>query len=207
MSKGTPKGPLHSKWQGVVPLHKALTRSHQEVFSQDSHLVRKTREEYFWSHCQNFNNENSCYFTDVFRCMIETAGLLGSAIYEIKEAWTERDELWQANYVLRTLPKGLKFFRVVSPSEPPKVMELMGIHNLDALCHFNGLNHCPWCRKEGHNEGTIVNHLQTVHYKLGLVCEKCFSCPPITLKAIHHHGQKDCQPSGEGGPNEPSSSA
>ena len=33
MSKETPKGPPHSKQQEVMPLHKALTRSHQEVFS------------------------------------------------------------------------------------------------------------------------------------------------------------------------------
>ena len=96
--------------------------------------------------------------------MIKTAGLLGSAIYKIKEAWTGQDELWQANYTLRTLPKGLKFFRAVSPSKSPRVMRLMGIHNLDVLCHFNGLTHCPWCGKESQNEDTIVNHLQTVHY-------------------------------------------
>ena len=139
MSQGTPKGLPHLKWQEVAPLHKALTRSHQEAFSWDSHLVRKTREEYFQSHCPNFNNENSHDLTDIFRCMIETTGLLGSAIHKIKEAWTVQDELWQANYMLRTLPKGLKFFRVVSPSESPKVMGLTGIHNPNALCNFNGL--------------------------------------------------------------------
>ena len=138
--------------------------------------------------------------------MIETTGLLGSPIYKIKEAWTGQDELWQANYMLRILSKGLKFFRAVSPSESPKVMGLTGIHDLDALCCFNRLTHCPWCRKEGQNKGTIVNHLQTVHYKQGLICEKCFGCPSITWEAIHCHGQKDCQPSGEGGPNESSSS-
>ena len=54
--------------------------------------------------------------------MIETVGLLGSAIFEIKETWIGQDELWQANYVLKALPKGLKFFRTVSPTESPKVM-------------------------------------------------------------------------------------
>ena len=107
--------------------------------------------------------------------MIETTGLLGSAIYKIKEAWSGQDELQQANYTLRTIPKGLKFFRVVSPSEFPKGMGLMGIHDPDLLCHFNGLTHCPWCRKEGQNEGTITKYLQKVCYKLGLICEKCFS--------------------------------
>ena len=46
---------------------------------------------------------------DVFQSMIETADLLGSVIYEIQEAWTGWDELQHANYVLRILPKGLKF--------------------------------------------------------------------------------------------------
>ena len=139
--------------------------------------------------------------------MTETAGPLGFAIYEIKKARTEPDELWQANYVLRTLPKGLKFFRAVSPSESPKVMWLMGIHDPDMLHCFNKLAHCPWCRKEGQNNGTIINHLQTMHYKLGLVCEKCFGCLSITSEGIHCYGQKNCQPSEEGGPKESSSLA
>ena len=143
MSKATPEGTPSSKQQEVTPLHKVLTRSHQEAFSWDSHLVRKTREEYFRNHCQNFNSENSHDLMDVFHIMVEAAGLLGSTIYEIKEAWTGQDELQQANYVLRTLPKGLKFFRVVSPSESPKVMGLMGMHHLDMLHHFNGLTNCP----------------------------------------------------------------
>ena len=140
------------------------------------------------------------------QCMIETTDLLGSAIYKIAEAWSGWDELWQTNYSLMTLWKGLKFFRVVSPSKSPKIMGLMGIHNPDMLCHFNSVTHCPWCGKEGQNEGTILNHLWTVHYKLGLMCEKSFSCPSISSEAICCHGQKSCHPSGEGGPNKSSSS-
>ena len=78
------------------------------------------REEYFKKHCPNFNNENSHDLSDVFQCMIKTTGLLGSAIYEIKEAWTGWDELWEANYVLRTLLKGLKFFQSGIPIGVPK---------------------------------------------------------------------------------------
>ena len=165
------------------------------------------REEYFWSHCPNFNNENTCDFMEVFWHMIKTADLLGSAIYEITEAWSGQDELQQANCSLMTLQKGLKFFRAVSPSKSPKVIGFMGIHNQDTLCHFNRVTHCPWCKKVGQNEGTIINHLQTVHYKLGLMCERCFGCPSIMSEAICCHGWKSCLPSGEGGPNESSSSA
>ena len=46
-----------------------------------------------------------------------------------------------------------------TPSESPKVMELVIIHELDTLCHFRGITHCPWCGKEGQNKGTVVNHL------------------------------------------------
>ena len=187
-----------------MPLHKALTRSHQEAFSQDSSLVNEMREEYFQSQHPNFNHENTLDLTEVFWHMSKTADLFGSAIFEITEAWSWGDELWQANYSLMTLWKGLKFFRAVSPSESPKVMGLMGIHNPDMLHCFSGVTHCPWCRKVGQNGGTIINHLQTVHYKLGLMSKICFGCPSITLEAICHHGWKSCLLSGEGGPDESS---
>ena len=94
------------------------------------------------------------------------------------------DELQQANYALRTLLKGLKFLRVVPPLDPPKVMGLMGIHDPDALHCFNGMTHCPWCGKEGQNEGTIINHLWTVHYRLGLVCKNCYGYPSTSLAEL-----------------------
>ena len=173
-STATLEGPTSSEWQEVMPLYKALTGSCLEAFIQDSSLVRKMREEYFRRHYPDFNNENTCDLTDVFCNLSETTGQLGSTIYEIKEAWTGQNELWQANYALRTLLKGLKFFRAVSLSESPKVMGLMDIHDPDGL----------W-----------------------LVCEKCFHCLTTMSEAICHHGQKGCQSSGEGGPNESSSSA
>ena len=112
------------------------------------------------------------------------------------------DELRQANYALRSLPKGLKFFCAVLPSESPKVMGLVGIHKLDALHHFSSTTHCPWCGKEGQNEGTVVNHLQTVHYRLGLVCNKCHDCPSIMSDNLFCQGWQDCQQPGEKNPDE-----
>ena len=52
--------------------------------------------------------------------MAEIAKLLSSNIYGIKEVWAGPDELQQAKYALRTLPKGLKFLRAVSQSKSPK---------------------------------------------------------------------------------------
>ena len=131
-SKATLEEPPSSKQWEALPLHKVLSWSCHEVFNQDSSLVKETREEYFRRHSINFNDENSHDFTGIFRCMIETAGLLGSAIYEIKEVGTGPDKLQQANYVLRALPKDLKFLRVVSPSKSPNVMGLMDIDDPDA---------------------------------------------------------------------------
>ena len=68
-------------------------------------------------------------------------------------------------------------------------MGLVGIHDPDTLHHFNGLTHCPWCGKEGHNEGTVVNHLWMVHYRLGLVCDKCNDCPSTSSDTLCHHSQ------------------
>ena len=71
--------------------------------------------------------------SEVFRHMAKTAKLFGSAIYKIKEVWEVPDELWQANYALSALPKGLRFLRAVPLSESPKVMGLVGIHDPDTL--------------------------------------------------------------------------
>ena len=125
--------------------------------------------------------------------MIVATSLLDSSINEIKETWAGPDELHQANYALRTLPKGLKFLQAVPLSESPKVMALMGIHDPNTLCHFYGVTHCPWYSKVGQNESTVINHLQTIHYRLGLVCKKCHGCLTTSSEAISHHWQKGYQ--------------
>ena len=164
-------------------------------------MVKEAREEYFSKHSYNFTTEGTCNLSEIFRLIAESAELLGTSIYEIQALWTGPDEVRQANYALRSFPKGLKFLCVVPPSESPKVMGLVRIYNPDALHCFNSVTHCPWCWKEGQKEGTVVNHLQTVHYRLGLVCNKCNSCPSTSLDTLHHHGWQDCQQPGEKVPN------
>ena len=58
--------------------------------------------------------------SEVFRHMAKTTKLLGSAIYEIQEVWKGLDKLWQANYTLRSLPKGLKFLLSGTPIGVPE---------------------------------------------------------------------------------------
>ena len=111
--------------------------------------MKEVRKEYFKRHSYYFTEEGTHNLLEVFRQMAESAELLGTTIHEIQAVWMGLDELWQANYALRSLLKGLKFLHVVPLSESLKVMGLVGIHNPDAICHFNGLTHCPWCGKEG----------------------------------------------------------
>ena len=190
-----------SKWQEVPPWNKVLKQSCSEVFSWDTNLVKEARKEYFKRHSYNFTAEGTHNLSEAFRQMAKSTDLLDTAIYKINEVWMGPDELQQANYALRSLPKGLKLFHAVPPSESPKVMGLVGIHDPDALHCFNGLTHFPWCGKEGQNEGTFVNHLQMVHYRLGLVCKKCNNFQPTSSDTLCHHGWQNCQQSGEGNPN------
>ena len=143
-------------------------------------MVKEARREYFSKHSSNFVTDGNCNLSGMFKHLAIIAGLLGISIYETQSPWTGPEELKQANYILLSLPKGLKFIRAVPPLESPKVMGLIGNHDPDALCHFGSVTYCPWCRKEGQNKGTVVNHLQTTHYRLGLVCDRCYSCLSTT---------------------------
>ena len=72
-------------------------------------------------------------------------------------------------------------------------MGLKGIHSPEASQWWSGLAFCLWCRKEGQNEGTIVNHLWTMHYHLGLICVHCLEYFTTCTDAMHWHTQL-CKP-------------
>ena len=152
----------------------------------------EARLRFLSKHSYNFIEDSNCDLSKMFKKLAVKARLLGTDIHEIQASWTGPEELKQVNYILRSLPKGLKFLRVVPTSESPKVMGLVGIHDPDALQCFAGFTYCPWCGKEGQNEGTVVNHLRTTHYRLGLVCDKCHSCLTTTCDTLHHHGHHNC---------------
>ena len=94
--------------------------------------------------------------SDIFRELAQGAGLLGKFIHEIQVSWNGLEEFKHANYIPRSLPKGLKFLRVVSTKESPKIMGQKGIHDSNALQHFAGYTYCLWCSKDGQNEGTVI---------------------------------------------------
>ena len=125
-------------------MNRVLKWSCSEAFSQDLVLVKEAREEYFSKHSYDFIVEGTQNILEIFRWVAKSAELLGTSIYKIQVVWIGLDELKQANYALRSLPRDLKFLCVVPPSESPKVMGLVGIHDPDALHCFNGMTHCPW---------------------------------------------------------------
>ena len=61
------------------------------MFSQDTSLVREARKEYFKKHSPNFTMDGTHDLSEVFRCMTESAKLLGLTIYEIQEVWEGPD--------------------------------------------------------------------------------------------------------------------
>ena len=124
-----------------------------EAFLWDSSIIKEARSCFFSNHSYNFVNDGTSDLSDVFKELAKSTDLLGEAIYEIQLSWARPEELKQANYALWSLPKGLRFLKVVPTSESPKVMGLMGIHDPNALRHYAGYTYCPWCGKEGQNEG------------------------------------------------------
>ena len=127
-SKATPEKPPHFKQKEETPLHKALSRSHQETFSRDSRIVQKAREDYFQVNQLYLHNANSANLMGFFQNMIEPTSILGSKIFEIQEIWMGWHELEYTKYALKTLLKGLKFFHPVSPLESHLQKEALMSH-------------------------------------------------------------------------------
>ena len=192
-SKASQEGLSSSKRRGTFSWSSSLKPSHADAFSHDFDPMKEARSHYFATHPYDWIHGSTDNLSNIFRELVEGAGLLGKSIYEIQSSWEGPDELKQANCSLRSLPKGLRFLRAVPTKESLKVMGLKGIHDPDALHQFLSYTYCPWCGKEGQNEGTMLNHLRMTHYRLGLMCNLCFGCPTVTLDTLCWHGHLGCQ--------------
>ena len=151
------EGPSSSKRGKLVDWSSSLKPSHTDAFSQGSGPMKEARECYFTTHPWDWAHSNTDDLSDIFRELAQGAGLLGESIHEIQLAWNGPEELKHANYVFRSLPKGLKFLRAVSPKESPKIIGLKGIHDSDALWHFTGLYLLPLVQQGWTERG---NHCQ-----------------------------------------------
>ena len=135
------------KRQEIPPWFKTHKPNHAKAFSQDSNMVKEALREYFSKHSYDFDMDGNCNLCGTFKHLATSAGLLGTSIYETQSPWMGPEELKQANYVLLSLPKGFEVSLGSTPSESPKVMGLMGIHDPEALCHFSSVTYCPWLEK------------------------------------------------------------
>ena len=170
----------------------SMKSAHVDTFSQDSNPVKEARAHYFATHSWDWTHSNTEDLSDISKELTQEAGLLGESLFEIQWSWKGLEHLKHANYIFQSQPKGLKFLRAVSAKESSKEMGLKGINDPEVPQCFVGYTYCPWCRKSGQNEGTIVNYLRTVHYKLGLICDQCFGCPTITSDTLCRHGCITC---------------
>ena len=151
----------------------ALKENHWEAFSKESEPIRAARWDYYKTHWPNYEHKGSYNLSSTFRYMATSTNFMGSEIHEVQEVWTNWKDLRIAHHMDKISAKDIHFFRVVPPTELPKIMGLRGIHSPEGLQRQSGLSFCLWYRKEGQNEGMVENHLWTSHYHLGLICSCC----------------------------------
>ena len=166
-----------------------LWGAHWAAFCKDSDLVQHIRWTYFRAHSLVFHKEVTQDLANVFGEMEKMVGLMGTKIHPVQDQWQGKKELHMANPLAKGSAKNLCYFWVVLPIESPKIMGLNGIHSPEALKCQAGLSFCPWCRKEGQNEGTMVNYLCTGHYHLWLVCKRCLQHCMTSSDRMWHHLQ------------------
>ena len=136
--------------------------------------------------------------------MVDMASLLNTEIHLVQDPWPGKKELCAANHTAISSAKEICYFQVVPPKESPKIMGLKGIHFPEALRYHGSLSFCPWWGKEGQNEGTVVNHLHTNHYHLGLICERCllYFTTNSNVMQCHTQGYEPTHPNDDSSDNE-----
>ena len=191
-SKASQEGPSSSKRRETPNWFTSLKPSHTDAFSHDSDPVKEARLCYFATHPCDWIHDNTDDLSDIFRELAEGAGLLGESIHEIQLLWDGPEELKHANYALQSLPKGLRFLRVVPTTESPKVMGLKRIHDPSALWHFVGYTYCPWCGRRGKRRElwlTIWGQPTTDE----ALSDQYFGCSTVMLDTLHWQGHCNCQ--------------
>ena len=117
----TPEEPPHWKWKEGRSVVRPLKEYCQEAFSKESQLIRAARQGYYKTHQPNYECEGSYNLSSTFREMATSANLMGSEVHEV---WTSQKDLRATHCMAKTSPKGIHFFRVISPTNPPKIMRI-----------------------------------------------------------------------------------
>ena len=170
-----------------------------EAFHRDLELVQCIRQTYFRTHALTFHKEDTYELMEVFKELADMAGLLGTEVYPVQDPWVGKRELCCTYYAVTGSAKDLPLFQ---DSGTPQIPQNNGSprHTLPRGTEATGWPLIlPWCRKEGQNKGTIVNHLCTRHYCLGLVCERSLSYFTTTSDKMQCHAKRyPCMPSHKG---------
>ena len=189
--------PCRKQKEGMLA-GKALKEAQREAFSKESDMVKVARWAYQKVHWANFEQEGSYNLSSIFCQMATSTNLLGTEVHELWRPWgakrisgllTEQHGLLQ-----KTSTSGS------SCPQSPKIMGLKGIHSSKALQWWGGLAFFPRCSKEGKNEGTVVKHLQTTHYHLGLICAHCLDYFTTNAETMCCHAHV-CKPTAAGASN------
>ena len=190
----------------MPPLQKVLIWNCSEAFSQDTSQVRETREEYFKRHSPNSLWRTPVTYQPSSGAWPRPLSYLAQPFMKLRRC--RRGQMSCGKLTMHWGPcwrawNSLEQYPHLSPQR------------LWAWQAYMTWMHCTtsmgWPTalgggKEGQNKGTIVSHLQTVHYRLGLMCKKCYSYPSTSSDTLCCHCQQNCQPSGEGGTDESYSS-
>ena len=113
------------KWKGGRLAAKAPKEPQCEAFSKESGVVKVARQAYFKTHWANFKEEGSHDLSSTFWDMASSTNLLGN---EVQEEWSSWQELRATNKTTKAFQRDIHFFRLVMPTESPKIMGLEGIH-------------------------------------------------------------------------------
>ena len=179
------------RWKEGKPLVRLLKESCWEALGKDSELIWVTMWVYFKTHCRDFDHKGSHNLCHTFKEMVTSTGLLGSDVHEVQQVWTGWKDLWVAHCMLK-VPKGHPFLLSGASHWITQDHGFKGNPFPKALRWQSGLS-CAWCRKEGQNEGMVVNNLWMSHYHLGLICGQCLEYFTTSTDTMCHHLQL-CQP-------------
>ena len=115
------------------PLARTLRKAQCEAFSKDSEVVKAAWQTYHKTHKAMFEQEGSYDLTSVFWEMSQETSLLNVEIYKMQETWTSQQGLKATNCATKASQRDIQFFHTVIPTKLPNIMELKGIHSLEAL--------------------------------------------------------------------------
>ena len=86
-----------------------LGDSHHEAFHKDLELVQCIKQTYFRTHVLTFYKEDTYKLMEIFKELVEMAGLLGTEVYPIHDQWVGKKELCSTYHTVRGSAKDLLF--------------------------------------------------------------------------------------------------